>query len=162
MLFTASLVHADPTVFKMQLGQTTEAELKKMYKVSHEGTNKYSFGNMYSVPTSSIDFEGLQEVTAIFNEQGVLVAVLTKLPKRKFDYLNSALSGKYKLVNKNIPFVGNKSVKYADGNTEITLDAPHMSFDMSMNYITQELLDRFNKISEAESAKKRSNEASQL
>lgn len=158
----SSIAFADPIVFGLQIGKTTEAELKKLYKVSSTGTNKYNKGNMYSIPVSSINFEGLQEVTTIFDANGTLAAVLTTLPKGKFEYLNGVLKGKYKLVNQVIPFVGNKSAKYRDGSTEITLDAPHMSFEMSMNYINDDLNKAFSKQSEAEKAQKKNKEASQL
>jgi hypothetical protein len=87
----SSTASADPTVFGMEMGKMTEQDLMAMYNVKHEGKNKYSNGNMYSVPASSIDFDGLKEVTTIFNPEGTLVAVLTTLPKTKFDYLNKAL-----------------------------------------------------------------------
>ncbi|OOE49069.1 hypothetical protein BZG12_16260 [Salinivibrio kushneri] len=146
----------------MELGAMKEKDLKAKYNVTHTGTNKYSSGNMYSIPVSSIDFQGLKEVTTIFSSDGKLVGVLTTLPKNKFDYLNKALSGKYKLVNQKIPFVGNKAATYRDGATEITLEAPHMSFDMSMNYINDELMRAFKQQSEAEARQKQKNEASQL
>ncbi len=158
----SSSVFADPAIFGMELGKMTEKDLKAMYNVNHTGTNKYSNGNMYSVPVSSINFEGLKKVTTIFSTDGKLVAVLTSLPKSKFDYLNKALSGKYKLVSQKIPFVGNKKATYRDGSTEITLDAPHMGFVMSMNYIRDDLTQAFNRQSQAEARKKQRNEASQL
>jgi len=157
-----STASADPTIFGMEIGKMTEKELKSTYSVNHIGTNKYSNGNMYSVPASSINFEGLQEVTTIFSTDGKLVAVLTTLPKSKFDYLNNALGGKYKLISQQIPFVGDKKATYRDGATEITLDAPHLSFKMSMNYISYELMNAFNKQSRAESRQKQQSEASQL
>ena len=160
-LFSSS-VFADPTVFGMELGKMTEKELKSKYTVNHTGTNKYSNGNMYSVPVSSINFDGLKEVTTIFSKDGKLIAVLTTLPKSKFDYLNKALTGKYKLVSKQNPFVGNKKATYRNGATEISLDAPHMSFDMSMNYVNDELMRAFNRQSQAEKRKKQDNESSQL
>ncbi|HBC3535467.1 TPA: hypothetical protein KDZ66_004444 [Vibrio vulnificus] len=158
----SSLVFADPTVFGMELGKTTENELKSLYSVNHLGVNKYSHGNMYSVPTSSIKFDDLQEVTTIFDSKNVLIAVLTKFPKSKFDYLNNAIGGKYALVNKKIPFVGDKSATYRDGDTEISLNAPHMGFGMSMNYIRDDLMRAFNKQNEAEKQEKTKNESSQL
>ncbi|TKD46455.1 hypothetical protein [Azotobacter chroococcum] len=158
----SSVAFADPTIFGMELGVTTEQQLKSAYNVNHIGTNKYSNGNMYSVPVSAINFDGLQEVTTVFDTEGKLLAVLTTLPKSKFDYLHKTLGGKYKLVNQNIPFVGNKSAKYRDGTTEITLDAPHLSFQMSMNYIRDDLMKKFNQQSQAENQKKQANEASQL
>lgn len=162
LIFLSSSVFADPTIFGMELGKMTEKDLKAKYNVSHAGINKYSSGNMYSVPTSSLDFQGLKEVTTIFSTEGKLVAVLTTFPKSKFDYLNQALSGKYRLVNQQIPFVGNKRVTYRDGATEITLDAPHMSFEMSMNYISYELMLQFKQQSDEEVYQKKQSEAAQL
>lgn len=158
----SSLAVADPTIFDMELGKTTESQLKSMYSVQHTGLNKFSRGNMYSVPASNIEFEGLQEVTTIFDRNQVLVAVLTNFPKSKFDYLNQVIGSKYKLVSQKIPFVGNKSATYRDGSTEITLEAPHMSFTMSMNYINDDLMRSFNQQSEAEQKQKQANEASKL
>lgn len=162
ILLFSSAALADPSVFKMELGKTTETQLKSMYQTHHKGVNKYSDGNMYSIPTSAINFDGLQEVTVIFDAKGVLVAVLTTLPKSKFEYLNQTLGGKYQRVSQNIPFVGNKSATYRDGGTEITLDAPHMSFDMSMNYIRDDFMRVFNERTESERRKKQQSEASQL
>ncbi len=158
----SSVVFADLTIFNMELGKTTETQLKSMYNVQHTGTNKYSNGNMYSVPTSAINFDRLQKVTTIFDTKGVLIAVLTTLPKSKFDYLNQTLGSKYKRVSQNIPFVGNKSATYRDGGTEITLEAPHLSFEMTMNYIRDDLMRAFNQQSEVEKRQKQQSEASQL
>lgn len=33
-------VFADPTVFKMELGKTTEQEVKEMYTLTQDGTNR--------------------------------------------------------------------------------------------------------------------------
>lgn len=158
----SSITLADPSVFGMELGKTTETQLKEKHKLNHTGTNKYTDGNMYSVPISGIDFSGLKKVTTIFNKNGKLVAVLTTLPKSKYDYLKKTLDGKYKLTNEKKAFVGDKSSTYRNGSTEVTLEAPHMSFNMTMNYITDELSNAYNEKSEMERQKKRDKEASQL
>jgi len=155
-------VLAGPTIFGMELGKMTEKELKDKYNVNRAGTNKYSDGNMYSVPVSSIKFEGLQEVTAIFSKDGQLVGVLTTLHKKKFDYLKKILDGKYKRVSQKTPFVGNKEAIYRAGDTEILLTSHHLSFKMSMNYINDDLMQVFNRQSEAEAHQKQQGEASQL
>lgn len=162
LMLLSSSVFADPTIFSMELGKMTEKELKSKYNVNHTGTNKYSNGNMYSVPVSSISFDGLKKVTTIFSKDGKLVAVSTTWPKSKFDYLNKTLSDKYKLVSQQIPFVGNKKATYRDGATEILLDAPHMSFDMTMDYVNDDLMQAFNRQSQAESRQKKQKEAAQL
>ena len=122
----------------MEIGTATIKDVKSKYKANKKGINKYNNGEMYEL--SGIDFDGLQKVTVIFNTTGKLVALLATLPKNKFNYIFNSLSNKYKLVSKNIPFVGNKNVKLIDGDTEITLDAPHMGFKMSMDYISKDLL----------------------
>ncbi|OZA74278.1 MAG: hypothetical protein B7X74_02830, partial [Thiotrichales bacterium 39-47-5] len=59
-------------------------------------------------------------------------------------------------------FVGNKSATYLDGNTEISLDAPHLSFEMSMNYISLDLLKAAKAQSSQEENNKKKRENSQL
>lgn len=161
VLSSASAV-ADPTVFGMHLGKTTTAQLKSMYQPHFMGKNKYSNGDMYTIPTSQINFRGLEKVNAIFNSGNSLVAVIVKLPKSKFDYLNKSLGKKYKKLNQNVPFVGNKSASFKDGNTKITLNAPHMSFTMSMNYIRDSFENKVEQIKERDRRRKQKNEGSQL
>ncbi len=151
---------ADPAPFGLEVGKATISDAKKLYKISEDGTNKYSNGPMYSVPTSQIDFDGLNELTLIFDNSNVLVGVLAILPKHQFKSMHQSLSGKYKVVSQEIPFVGNSSAKYVNGNTEITLNAPHLSFDMSMNYLHKELVKAFEAQSKAEAeAKKKAKES---
>ncbi len=162
IVFFCQSVFANPTVFGLTIGETTVEQLQSKYNVSHQGINKYSQGDMYLISRSQIQFEGIGDVTVIFSRANKLIAVLTELPKSKFDYLNDTLAKKYQLINQKIPFVGNKSATYKDGETEITLDAPHMSFQLSMNYIHTDLLKAFNAQSEKEKEKKRQQESSML
>ncbi|MCG3727728.1 hypothetical protein ACXHQN_16760 [Vibrio cincinnatiensis] len=162
LLFICNSVFANPTVFGLTIGETTVEQLKNTYHVSLKGINKYSQGEMYQIPQSQIQFEGISDVTTIFNRSNKLVAVLAELPKSKFDYLNETLAKKYQLVNQKLPFVGNKFVTYRSGDAEITLNAPHMGFQLSMNYIHTDLLKSFNSQSEREQEKKRQQESSML
>ena len=152
-------VFADPIIFGMELGITTEKELKSMYDVSNMGTNKYSNGNMYSVPLSSVNFDGLEEITTIFNTDGKLVAVLTSFHRNKFNYLNKILSGKYRLVSQQ-PSLLHREVTYRDGATEIKLVMT--GFDMTMSYIRDDLIQDFTRKSQEEARQKQESEASQL
>ncbi|MDD5053573.1 MAG: hypothetical protein PHO27_12630 [Sulfuricurvum sp.] len=68
------------------------------------------------------------------------------------------MNSKYKLLNSNIPFVGDTSA----GNTEVTLNAPHMSFQMDMAYIDKALVKKFKQQSSKDEQKKKSKEAAQL
>lgn len=94
LLFICNSVFANPTVFGLTIGETTVEQLKNTYHVSLKGINKYSQGEMYQIPQSQIQFEGVSDVTTIFNRSNKLVAVLAELPKSKFDYLNETLAKK--------------------------------------------------------------------
>jgi len=154
--------HADPSPFGLQIGKSSIDDAKAKYSILNPGINKYSKGEMFDLNLSTVNFEGLQKATVIFNKDKKLLAVLTTLHKNKFNYLLEVLSKKYQLVKKNIPFVGNKSATLIDGNTEITLNAAHMGFTMEMNYISKELMDIFKAQSKAEQQQKQKKEQSQL
>ena len=151
---------ADPAPFGLEIGKATIKDVKAKYSAQKIGINKYSGGEMYDI--SGVNFDGLQKATVIFSTEGKLLAVLTTLPKSKFDSLLSGLSNKYQLVSKQIPFVGNKSAKFVDGNAEITIDAPHLSFQMEMNYINKDLWKAYKAQSNKEQKEKRKSEQSQL
>ncbi|KOO04826.1 hypothetical protein [Vibrio nereis] len=162
LLLMSNAVWANPTVFGLTIGETSVDQLKSKYTVNHTGTNKYSHGDMYNISRDQINFEGISDVTTVFDTSGKLVAVLTELPKNKFDYLHGVLGNKYQLVSQKVPFVGNKSATYKDGQTEITLNAPHMSFQLSMNYIHSDLMKAFNNQSKKEKQQKEQRESSML
>jgi hypothetical protein len=153
---------ANPSVFGLELGSTTVKQLTSQYDASAIGMNKYTQGPMFEIRASQIDFEGLKEVTAIFSGDNQLVGVLASFPKSKFDYLYNALGPKYQKVNEKIPFVGDKSATFRDGQTEITIEAPHMGFDMSLNYIHDVLNQAFTSQSQAEKREQQKRESSQL
>lgn len=161
-LLISNVALADPTVFGLTISKTKVEDLKNKYSVTYTGQNKFSNGDMYDIATGQIGFDGLNSCTVIFSKEGVLIAVLTGFPKSKFDYLKSSLSNKYQLVSQKIPFVGDKSAKYRDGNTEIDLNAPHMSFELTMNYIHTDLLRAFNNQSIIEQRAKEKKESSML
>lgn len=162
MLFFPCLAIAEPSPFGLEIGKATISDVKAKYKAKSVGINQYSNGEMYDLDVSGISFDSLQSCRIIFSKDGKLLAVLTTLPKDKFDYLFKTLKGKYRLVNSNIPFVGDKTAKFLDGNTEVTLDAPHLSFTMEMNYIHKELMKTYKDQSSKEQQKKKQKEASQL
>lgn len=162
LLFAPVLAFADPAPFGLELGKSTIDDVKNKYSVENAGINKYSNGEMYELDVSEVKFDGLEKATIIFSQDGKLLAVLTTLSKDKFDYLFDSLGKKYQLVSKKIPFVGDKSAKFIDGNTEISLDAPHMSFEMDMNYINKDLWISFKNKSNKEQKDKEQSEQSQL
>ncbi len=130
-----------PKPLDLELGKATVEELIEKYPVRDNGINAYSMGPMYEIDTSGVGTNGLKSALTIFNEKNVLDAVLLTFDANKSvgrrggfeDFLDS-LRKKYKLVKKNIPFVGNKSARFKDGNYSIVLESPHMSFDMTVLY----------------------------
>ena len=171
-LLLASLsapVFADPTVFKMELGKTTESEVKEMYSTTLNGVNIYTDGNQYYIDTKEIDFDGLKSAEVIFDKQGVLVAVLSTLVESdpmnhgRFSHIYGILNNKYKLVKKETPFVGDQIATFKDGDTEITLSAPHMGhLKVHLNYIRNELMENYKKRSSENKRAKDKNDAAAL
>lgn len=153
---------ANPTAFSLTLGKSTEADMKDRYQVEHSGVNRYSDGNMYQIAVHQVAFDGLKELTAIFDDQGTLTALLATFHKHRFDYLNQAIGKKYRRVSQQIPFVGNKKATFRDGGTEIILDAPHMSFELTLSYLLDEFNAAFNQRSQQEKRQRLEQEASQL
>ncbi len=97
----------------MELGKTTETDVKEMYNLEPEGVNKYSKGNQYFIDPTQLDLEDLKSTLIIFDEKGVLVFVGSEFNSissiedsknryKKFDYLYKILASKYKLVKKNV------------------------------------------------------------
>lgn len=159
---TPILIMANPSPFGLQIEQVTISDVKSKYKTRDAGINKYSQGKMLYLNPKELNFEGLKEALAIFSKEDKLLAVLLKMPKKKFNNIFSSLNSKYKLENKKIPFVGNKSAKFIDGNTEVMLNAPHMGFTMDLHYVSKNLWKTYNKTKTKEQKQKKQKESSQL
>lgn len=153
---------ADPTAFGLTLGASSEAEMNAQYQVEHLGVNRYSDGNSYRIPAHQVAFDGLKELTAIFDEQGTLTALLATFHKNRFDYLNQVIGEKYHRVSQQIPFVGNKKATFRDGGSDIIIDAPHMSFELTLSYLRDEFNTTFNQRTQQDQRQRREQEASQL
>lgn len=162
LVAATTVCQADPAPFGMALGKMSVMEFTKQFKSEYKGVNKYSNGDMFDVPAESLNFDGLQSVTAIFDDHEKLVAVLTEFPKSRFSTLNSMMKSKYHLVRQNIPFVGDTSAVYRDGKTDITLDAPHMSFTMTVNYVNEHFQKAYDRIQTQEQQAKKKRESNQL
>ena len=125
------------------MGEATVADVKNKYSGSETGVNSWSNGIMYQIDTSNIPLEGLKEALAIFNPDGKLVCINMVLNKSRFDEMHKQLRKKYKVVKTKIPFVGDSYAHYKDGKTLIELDAPHLSFDMTLTYMQKSFKDAY-------------------
>ena len=67
-----------------------------------------------------------------------------------------------KIIKKEIPFVGNKYARYKNDNDFIELDAPHLSFSMSLLYIEKSFEDAYLKMNAEEKNNKKTKELDKL
>ncbi len=127
-----------------------------------EGTNRYSGGPMLKAQGRAFDIAGLQEVLFVFDEREALVGLQMTMGKSDFDRVYQNLAGKYRLVRKDIPFVGNKFARFQQGDIVIDLEAPHMGFEMTVAYLTTAFLKQIETGVRQERAQKQKREAGQF
>lgn len=131
--------------------------MKAKYSVKKEGINIYSKGEMYDINPSNLDIEGLDKATAIFDSKGILVAVVMEFPDYYWDKIYTSLKSKYTLINAQVPFVGNRYAEFVSGDSIIILDAPHMSFDMTLLYAKKSFWQTVEEAQKKEKANKQKN-----
>lgn len=85
------------------------------------GTNLYFRGPGLKAQGSAFDIEGLKAVRFVFDEREVLVVLEMIMGKGDFDHVYQNLAGKYQLVGKDIPSVGDKVARFQQGDTVIEL-----------------------------------------
>jgi hypothetical protein len=114
--------------------------LKGKTKLTDEGVNRYSRGVMLEGPGEGLGIDDLSEVLFVFDAQDNLVGLRMTFPKGPMDHgfenLLGYLSAKYPLVSKQIPFVGDNSARLQQGDVAIEVYAPHLSFTMTVLYMT--------------------------
>lgn len=141
MAFTNVAFAVNAAPFGVELGVATSAQVKQQVgakaRLSDGGINKLSGGKVLESNGDGLGVEGLSYVAFTFDGADKLVAVVMRLPKESFKKTLSTLSGKYKLVEKEVPFVGDASATLQQGESVIDLNAPHMSFEMTVVYTTK-------------------------
>lgn len=164
--FLALHASAGTKVLGVEIGVTTVDQLKqdlsKKTKLEDRGANKFTGGPMYKTDGASYEIEGLTEVLYIFDDQMRLSGVLMQMNKERFDAVFQFLSGKYKVAAQQRPFVGSQFARFRPADAFIEMDAPHLGFNMEVRYIRNDLMQRFNAQSEAETAAKKKSEASKF
>lgn len=126
---------AEPSPFGIEINRSTYKDVKQKYSGTDAGINKYSQGKMYDIDCRQISIEGIKSIRAIFNENEKLLALIATFDKYSYKSLVDSLSQKYKLVSKKDAFVGDKFSRFKADNTIVDLEAPHMSFDLTLSYI---------------------------
>ena len=108
---------------------------------------------------ASYEIEGLLGVMYIFDTQGKLAGVIMEMEKGRFASVYQFLRQKYKVSSERRPFVGNQYARFNPADAIIELDAPHLSFEMEVRYLRNDLMKKFNADSAKEEAAKRKSEA---
>lgn len=167
LLLAAPAAHAADPVGPFGLGVNVSklADTQRALapaKPQDGGTNKYTGGAMLKSGGEGLGVEGLRSLVAIHDASGLLRVVIMDIGNSRFDAVFRHLSGKYKLVRKQIPFVGDRYAEFQAGNGLVTVEAPHMSFDMTVMYIDQATFKAFKAQNAAEQSRKSQKESSQF
>lgn len=154
----------------MELGVATISQVQKTLgiktKLNEAGINKYSNGKTLQGNGKGLEIDGLSEILFVFDKEDKLAGVLMVLPKgsrnENFHKMMKVLSSKYQLVEQKTPFVGDSYAQYRHGNSIVELEAPHMSFTMTLQYLTDSLASTFKTQSITEETENRKKQASQF
>ncbi len=161
-----SVAQAGTQALGFELGVSTvdqvRANLAKRTNVQDNGTNKFSNGAMLKTDGSGYDLEGLNSVLYIFDDQRKLSGIIMDMAKHRFDPVYNALSNKYKLSTQQRAFVGNQFARFKTQDAVVEIDAPHMSFEMEVRYIKNELFAKFKSQSSAEAEDKKKRESAKF
>lgn len=175
LLWLNEALAANAAPLGLELGVATLAQARQQLggqtRLADAGTNKYSGGRMLQGDGAGLGIDGLSEIVLIFDASDKLAAVIMSLPKGdgvgdlqngNFSKTVKSLAAKYKLVEKQQPFVGNAHARLRQGDSVIELDAPHMSFTMELRYLTTALQKAFNQQSGSEKAEQERRQASKF
>ena len=153
-----SVAHANTSVIGLEIGKSTIEDVKSKYKIEYSDTTDW--GTSYLVDPSAINIEGLNKVLVLLKkDDGKLGGVFMFIDKNRFNDLADSLQKKYKVTSSKRPRVGDAYVYMLDGKTAIELEAPHMSFMMTLIYIEKDLKDEaVSKTEQEEQQKKQAEE----
>jgi hypothetical protein len=145
---------ANPAPLGFELNKASIADVEQVYQITKKERNHWD-GYNYYVNVRDVKLEGLTELLVICNDDNIIQAIILTINNDKFTEFYELLSEKYKLTHSQNPNLGNKEIRFADGSCTIILDAPLLSFSMSLIYITDEFLTKFKgKQKEEEKVKK--------
>ncbi|WP_018176576.1 hypothetical protein [Thioalkalivibrio sp. AKL8] len=135
--------------FDLPLDGSCEA-IERHHDILRTTGGALDFDAFHHLDASTIRFEGLQGLLAVCDAgNDRLVAVEATFRKRfggaTFDSLVDMLrDAGYRQIHVNRPHVGDKSARFAAGDTTIRLNEPHMSRETTLSYIAQDYADALN------------------
>lgn len=148
LLLSQALLAAENAMpFGVEVGVSTlrqvQQQLGNRAPLQPAGQNRFSGGNMFDVDGAGLEVEGVNKATFIFDASDVLAGVVVSMAKDPKSLARS-FSGKYKVVANRInSFMNYGYAKFQKGDSVIEIDAPHLSFQMEVRYVTSQLLAAF-------------------
>jgi len=128
--------------FGLELDKTTMKDLESRYDILKKIKRKDNV-TLIEISPRLLSLKGLQEASFFFDDRDVLQAVILTMNKSNFNEMYGILSEKYKLTEKNIPFVGDKFASFSQEDCSIFLEAPHLSFNLLVTYVTNTFFKKF-------------------
>lgn len=139
----AGPTNADP--FALELGVATRTDVETAFKgvrLADVGTSAVSGGPMLEAQHPPVGPDGITRALLVLDKQGRLVAVQMTLPKdfdgRNVPAIADQLSKKYAQKSRNLPRLGDGLARYSRGASVVTVEAPHLAFEFTVNYMTNE------------------------
>lgn len=159
-------------VLGFKLGDSTyESVTHQLSGWDDLGINSYSEGKMIATNGNGYGVDHLQKVTYIFSSQNTLDAVLIQIDNRNSKMNNEGFKkfkgyvakNGYQQISNQEPFVGNQYAEFKTPSGDIIeIDAPHLSFDLNINYQTANFAKKYQQKSQQEKTEKTNTEASQF
>lgn len=147
-LLVWTTAHAGPTnadPFGLELGVATRTSIEATFKgsrLSGIGTSAVSGGPMFEAQHPSVGPDGITRALLVLDKQGRLVAVQMTLPKDfhggNIAAIADQLSKKYAQQSRNLPRLGDGAARYTRGTSIVMVEAPHLSFEFTVTYMTDE------------------------
>ncbi|MFV5491134.1 hypothetical protein [Acinetobacter sp. ASP199] len=159
-------------VLGFKLGDSTYTSVTRTLSGWDElGINSYSQGKMIATNGNGYGVDRLTKVTYIFDQNETLQAILMQIDNRDAKMGNEGFKKfkgyieqrGYKRISNQEPFVGNQYAEYVTPNGDvIELSAPHMSFDLRIDYQTAAFMKTFNTQQQQQKTEQTQTEAAQF
>lgn len=168
-LISHAALAANAAVFNQEIGvatyQSVNTQVGAKTRLRDAGINAYSNGRMLESNGQGLSIDGLSRALFIFDAPDRLVAAELTLPKgplgENIDPTLAMLKRKYRQVRLQRPFVGNVEARYEQGVSLVELNAPHMSFELTVTYMTRPFEQQYRAAVQADAtSKNRHREAS--
>ena len=159
IILNYNILYANPAPLNLEINKATLQDVKKSYKILSQ-EDYPPIGKEYFLDIKNIDIQQLKKAYVLCDDNDIVKIIQLTIGKNRFHEIYESLAKKYQLIG--IPRVGDKLAEFIDEDTRIVLEAPHMSFDMHLNYFTKEIAKKVLEVEENKNSKKRAKEENAL